>query len=202
MAKAIFLSEEVLKASSVLNENIDMKLLTPIIKKVQELRILELMGTALYNDMMDKIDADKTLSAYPNYKTLLVDYIQPCMIQYCVCDSTPELLFKFMNVGLNKKSTANTQAVSYDEALKMIERYQADAEIYQSRLVKYLIAKANTLFPLYFATGTDISYIYPKRNSFTSPIFLDDRESRNTWRLNRMQGGPTFPNNFGECCDW
>jgi len=202
MAKAIFLSEEVLKASSVLNENIDMKLLTPIIKKVQELRILELMGTALYNDMMDKIDADPTLASYPDYKTLLVDYIQPCMIQYCVCDSTPELLFKFMNVGLNKKSTANTQAVSYDEALKMIERYQADAEIYQSRLVKYLIAKAPTLFPLYYATGTDISYIYPKRSSYTSPIYLDGSQNRNTWGLQRMQGGPTFPNNFGECCDW
>ena len=195
MAKALFLSETALKAATVLNENIDIKILKPIIKKVQELRILELMGTALYEDMMNKIDADPDLSSSPTYKTLLDDYIQPCMIQYCVCDSTPELLFKFMNVGLNKKSTDNTQAVSYDEALKMIQRYQADAEIYQNRLINYLVAKAPTLFPLYFATGTDISYIYPKRTSFTSPIYLDEPRDRNKWNLDVMRGGPCFPCN-------
>lgn len=192
MAEALFLTTTKLKSETTINENVDDKLLTPIIKKVQRLRILELLGTALYNDLMDKINADQDLSGYTDYKTLLTDYIQPCMIQYVVCDATPELLFKFMNVGISKKNTDNASAVSYEEAQKFIERYMADAEIYQSRLIKYLLAKANTLFPLYYAVGTDISYIYPKRNSFTSPIFLDDRE-KNPWGLKTMQGGPCFP---------
>lgn len=193
MAKAQFLSETALKNATVLNENIDMKILTPIIWKVQELRILELLGTALYQDLMDKINADPDLSGYTDYKTLLTDYIQPCMIQYCVCDSTPELAIKFMNVGINKKNTDNTSSVDYSDILRMIERYQADAEIYQNRLIRYLIAKANTLFPLYYAVGQDISYIYPKRDSFTSPIYLGDQDRGNVWGLDVMQGGPLFP---------
>lgn len=193
MAKALFLSETALKNATVLNENIDVKVLSPIIWKVQELRILELLGTALYQDLMDKIASDSDLSGYPDYKTLLTDYIQPCMIQYCVCDSTPELAIKFMNVGINKKNTDNTSAVDYSDILRMIERYQADAEIYQNRLIRYLIAKANTLFPLYYAVGQDLSYIYPKRDSFTSPIYLGDQDRGNIWGLDVMQGGPLFP---------
>ena len=190
--EALFLTTTKLKSETTINENVDDKILTPIIKKVQRLRILELLGTALYEDLMTKINSDSDLSGFPDYKTLLVDYIQPCTIQYCVCDATPEMLFRFMNVGVVKKNTDNAQSLSYDEALKMIERYQADAEIYQSRLINYLIAKAPTLFPLYYSTGNDISYIYPKRTAFTSPIYLDDRE-KNPWGLETMRGGPTFP---------
>lgn len=194
---AIFISESQIKNATVINENVDDKLITPIIKKVMELRILPFLGTALYNDLQAEIIADPDLSGNADYKTLLVDYIQPCMIQYIVCDSTPELLFKYMNVGLSKKNTANTQAASYDEALKMIERYQADAEIFADRLVRYLIGKASIgMYPLYYATGTDISYIYPVRSAFTSPIYLDD-DNRNPWGLERMVGGPTFP----DCCN-
>lgn len=199
MAKAIFLSETKLKESTVLNENIDVKVLSPIIWKVQELRILELLGTALYEDMMNEINNNttngvtNTSTMKTGYGTLLTDYIQPCMIQYCVCDSTPELAIKFMNVGINKKNTDNTSSVDYSDILRMIERYQADAEIYQNRLIRYLIAKANTLFPLYYAVGQDLSYIYPKRDSFTSPIYLGDQDRGNIWGLDVMQGGPLFP---------
>jgi hypothetical protein len=193
MIKALFISESQVKASSVINENVDASVITPIIRKVQELRIHPYLGTALYNDLQDKIIADPTLSGEPEYKTLLTDYIQPCMLQYIICDATPEMLFKYMNLGVSKKSGSNTKSLEYDEALKMIERYMSDAEQYADKLVRYLIAKASSgALPLYYATGNDITYIYPKRNVYTSPIYLDE-PNKNPWGLEKMQGGPTFP---------
>jgi hypothetical protein len=196
MPKALFLSEQKLKDSSVINENVDPKVLSPIIAKIQELRMHEILGTALYNDLMDKIAVDADLVSYPDYKTLVTDYIQPCMIQYCMADGTPEMLVKYMNNSVSKKNTANAQPISFDEAAQMMEKYKADAEMYQERLINYLIDFAVTLFPLYLFEGTGISYIYPKRITFTSSLFLENNDNKNRidpGDIETMQGGPCFP---------
>jgi hypothetical protein len=196
MPKALFLSEQKLKDASVINENVDPKVLLPIIVKIQELRMHEILGTALYSDLMDKIASDADLISYPDYKTLLTDYIQPCMIQYCIADGTPEMLIKYMNNSVSKKSTTNAQPVSFDDALQMMDRYKSDAEMYQERLINYLVDFAVSLFPLYLFAGTGISYIYPKQITFTSPLFLENNDNNDRISqgdIETMQGGSCFP---------
>lgn len=192
MVRAFFLSEDTLKSSSVINENVDVKVLHPIINDVQEERILPLLGTALYNDLMDKITADASLAGYDAYKTLLTDYIQPCMIKYCLTDGSPELLYKFMNNAVSTKNTDNATAVDADALIRVMDMNRSKAEIYAVRLTRFLIAKATTDYPLYLATGSDCSYIYPKKAKINSSIYLGDDEE-NDWGLHHMQGGPCFP---------
>lgn len=194
MIQAYFLSVDELKAGSIINENVDDKAIVPVITKVQELRILEILGTAMYNELTTRLLADRDLSQPSNsdWLILLRDYIKPVMINYCVADATPEMAFKYMNNGVSAKSTSEAKAISFDDMLAMINRYWQDAEIYENRLINYLVAKAPTLFPLYYATGTDISYIYPKRNAFKSPIYLG-RNDNKSGGMQVMVGGPLFP---------
>jgi len=46
-AQVLFLSEQTLKQRSVLQDNVDMKIVTPTIIEVQEFYILPILGTSL-----------------------------------------------------------------------------------------------------------------------------------------------------------
>ena len=54
-AQVLFLSEQTLKQRSVLQDNVDMKIVTPTIIEVQEFYILPILGTSLYNELKTQI---------------------------------------------------------------------------------------------------------------------------------------------------
>jgi len=56
-AQVLFLSEQTLKQRSVLQDNVDMKIVTPTIIEVQEFYILPILGTSLYNELKTQIAA-------------------------------------------------------------------------------------------------------------------------------------------------
>ncbi|MFN9518313.1 MAG: hypothetical protein ACK574_01090 [Bacteroidota bacterium] len=80
MAKVLFLSEATLKAESILQDNVDMKVVSPTIYDVQQYYILPILGTSLYNDVVSQVQSGTVSAAY---QTLLDTYIQPTMIWYC-----------------------------------------------------------------------------------------------------------------------
>ena len=65
-AQVLFLSEQTLKQRSVLQDNVDMKIVTPTIIEVQEFYILPILGTSLYNELKTQIAASTTTNANKN----------------------------------------------------------------------------------------------------------------------------------------
>ena len=72
----LFISETYVKNNTLIDENVDMRLILPSIKDAQELRIHPILGTPLYDDLKAKITAG-TLNA--DEVTLLDDYVAPSM---------------------------------------------------------------------------------------------------------------------------
>jgi len=66
----------VIKTNSI-DESVDYKLIEPSIEKSQETYIRDLIGTALYNELQDQIEAS-TVTVLN--ETLLRDYIAPCYL--------------------------------------------------------------------------------------------------------------------------
>ncbi len=65
MSKNILLiSETILKERTKLHSNVDPKLLFPDIKVAQDMYIEPLLGTALYNKILDDINAGTLTGAY------------------------------------------------------------------------------------------------------------------------------------------
>jgi len=58
----LFISETYVKNNSVIDENVDVRLILPSIRDAQELRMHPILGTPFYNDLRDKIAAG-TLNA-------------------------------------------------------------------------------------------------------------------------------------------
>ena len=102
----LFISETYVKNNSIIDENVDVRLILPSIRDSQELRLHPILGTPFYNDLRDKIAAG-TLNA--DEINLLDNYVAPSMLQWTLYECSTSLLFKYRNksVELKTAKTAN-----------------------------------------------------------------------------------------------
>lgn len=171
MARVIFLSEATLKQESVLQDNVDMKVVTPTIFDVQNMYILPIMGTALYNDISAKIAAN-TLSA--DEKSLMDLYVIPTMIWYVRYELPMNINYKYFNTSVATQSAPNLTPLTDAEMFTLMDRTKNKAEWYGERLTKYLLSNP-ALYPLYLnQPNANIDTIFAKRTNYTSGLVLGD----------------------------
>jgi len=180
----IFISEQALKDNSIINENVDMKVLLPTIKLAQEKFMLPILGTGLYNQIKTQVSA-ATVSVLN--KTLLDDYIQPALIWWIMAEAPMPLTYKFMNKSVATRSSENANAASLNDLLKLEERFKDNAEWYSQRITNYLLTNS-ILYPLYLSPGNTIDTIVPKRTMYSTGMFLGNTNNKNLPFSDRFQG--------------
>lgn len=168
MAIALMVSEQFIKDTTIIDENVDMKLLRDTIELCQEKYILPILGTALYNEVVTEILAG---SVSANNTTLLDTYIQKCLKWWLQYEGVDILTYKFTNKSIVTKSSENSQPIDTEEVRRLMEKWRTNAEMYSQRVTDYLIAN-NTTYPLYYSPGSTSDTIYPKKNSYTTSIWL------------------------------
>ena len=173
MAKVYFISETYLKNNSPMSLNIEPYLLNMSIIDAQELHIQNVLGSILYKKLKSIIKSDHSIDpSYANYKTLLIDYVQPALVQWTIYECIPYLRYKLMNKGVQSQNSDNSTAADLDE-LKFIQSSTANrAEFYTQRIADYLLENF-TLFPEYTA-ATDIDDIKPSSDAYFSGMQLDE----------------------------
>jgi hypothetical protein len=202
MITAILLSETRLKELTIINENVDPKILTHTIRDVQEIYVLPVLGTALYNDLQTEVIADPDLSGNTDYQTLLTNYIQPFMAKAVQFECYQELNFKTTNKGILRKTGENLTTADLNEIVALASREQSKMKIYQQRLTYYLLQNAQAMFPLYLSPGNGIDIIAPHTTNNKGGIYLGPssrqnsaldnyRNERRTNRQNNPWGYPT-----------
>jgi hypothetical protein len=171
MAQVILLSEATLKQRSILQDNVDMKVVSPAILDVQEEYILPILGTSLYNDLLEQV---RTNTLTNDYRTLLDDYITRCMIWYCKFELPMDLTYKYFNKSVGVMNAENMNAASMDELQYVLNRAKNKAEWYAERLTKFLLSNP-TKYPLYLnQPNAQIDTIFAKRTNYTSGLSLGD----------------------------
>lgn len=165
----LFLSETTLKERSVVQQNVDMKVVTPSILDVQERYILPIMGTALYNLVVDQI-RNSNLSAAN--RTLLDDYITRTMIWYCRMELPMDMNYKYFNKSVGVQGSDNTTPASIEELQYIQNRAKNNAEWYATRMTKYLLSNPD-LYPLYLnQPDANIDTIFANMTNYTSGMVL------------------------------
>lgn len=161
----LFISEEKLKSFSIAR-NVDSEHLLPHILDSQKIYIEQALGTDLYN----KIAADITAGSLSgNYKILVDDYIQDCLIHFATLQAVPFLAYKIENGNIFSKTSESGTALSREELQDYSDSLKNTAEFYLKRLVDYLVYNS-TLFPEYSTnTGADMR---PSRRSYTNNMNL------------------------------
>lgn len=147
MAKVLLISEVTLKKNSVINNNVDGMYLLPAIEYAQDSGLQPLIGTKLYNKLMDLVE-DGSITGNTEYKLLLDEYVTPYLLNKVTADIQIPLAYKMRNQGVVQQTGENTYTPSLKDTQYVIQNYENKANFYGNRLSDYL--KANrTKYPEY-----------------------------------------------------
>ena len=173
MAYTIFISEDKLKSSTAIQQNVDVDFLLPFVVEAQKLFIETRLGTDLTQKLKDEIIAGTLAGAY---KTLVDTYIGDSLPGFSFYQAFPYLRFKVENGNIYSKTSETGNALSTEEAQHMREEIMNTAEFYVQRLIDYITNNTSS-FPEYStSSGADIS---PDKDAYYSGMNLErNRQKR------------------------
>ena len=167
MAKILMISEQFIKDNSTINENVDVKLIRSTIWDCQRDYIKPILGTDLYNKVINDIDTD---SLTGDYKTLVDDYISESLLKWVMMESVPTMLYKYRNKAVSTQDSDNSQPISYTAMQQEMNRWRDKAEVRSQDITRYLCANDDK-FPEY-CDNDDLDDIQPNGNNYTTSIYL------------------------------
>lgn len=147
MARVFLISTATMKKNSVVNNNVDDMYLLPSIEIAQDAGLQPLIGTKLYNKLMDLVE-DSSITGATEYKYLLDEYITPYLINKATADIIIPLSYKMRNQGVVQQTSEYTYSPSLKDTQYVIQNYENKANFYGNRLSDYLKANRKK-FPEY-----------------------------------------------------
>lgn len=139
--KVYLISENEIKANSLVADNVDGTYLQSAIETAQLQHLMPLLGTQLYNRICNDI-VNNTLNE--NYKLLLDDYITPFLIQQVLSDIIIPLSYKLRNAGTVQNSDDRMNQASKTEIDYLQQFYADKAAFFANRLFDFLIQERTT----------------------------------------------------------
>ena len=167
MARGLFISEDYVKQNSVIDENVDVKLIRPAIVQMQDMKLQPALGTQLFKEIEAAIIGATTTAAQD---TLISDYIAPMLLKWVMVELSTTMLFKYRNKNVSKSNSENSQPVDFTEIRYLIDKWKDNAEWYEQRLIDYLCQEV-ALFPKYMQ-APNYSDIVSKIDAYNCSFYL------------------------------
>ena len=159
MATALFISREDLVRNTLISGSLDIDKFIQFINIAQVIHVQNFTGTKLYDAISNMIiNNTLTVGDNPNYLKLVVDFLQPMLIQYAMVEYLPFAAYTVGNGGVYKHTSETSVSVDKLEVDFLIEKSRKLADYYTDRFTDYMIYNQN-LFPEY-TTNTQ-SDVYP-----------------------------------------
>lgn len=135
MAELLFISPQEMTNTTILGGNIDIDKYVFCISNVQLLTIEPLLGSELYEKLVDDIEND-TLAGL--YETLLNDFVKPITKNKAVGEYIEIASYILDNGGLYRHTGENIETVDKQEAQYLAGKYNAYAQAYIHRFEKWI----------------------------------------------------------------
>ena len=165
---SLFIAPTEIKATTIVDENVDEKLIRTVIEEAQNIHLHPMVGTGLFDELKTQISAN-TLTALNT--TLLQTYLQPALKYWVLYEGIDVFVYKFMNKSVVKKNGENSTVVDIDELRRLQDRFRDKAEWYSERATKYLQENQSD-YPLYYNPGTGIDTIHPQNKNYSTGFYL------------------------------
>ena len=178
----LFISATRLKKDTALGGSVDDNLIMPYILLAQDMNILPVLGTDLYEALKTKINAG---SLTGDYKTLMETYIQPALVQFAFAQLAPYLRLRFVNNAVVVMgATEQSSSATYDDIKPLMDTATDAAEFYRQRLIDYLRNNSSSFSEYTSNTGADLD---PTTRNYYAGINLDEAPISNRMK-NFLQG--------------
>lgn len=152
-----FITETYLKTNTPITANVDVTDVTPYIATQAQLRVMPILGTTFYNDLLEKYN-NQTLD--PD-EEVLVSFIQPVIAWRSAEDAVFGLTYQLKNKGLQTQFGDNSASVSRGEVAFGMEHYAQKASFFEMRLIKYLVKNKN-LYPIFISSDNRDTDLRPQ----------------------------------------
>lgn len=149
----LLVSPAELKQESIINQNVEEKVLNVIVQTAQEIYLCKIIGTPLFrrlqelvwnklkNNEGDKIDG----TGFETYNELLENYVKPYLKYKTIEQFTVENSFKMRNVGVVRNADTNVNYVDLDSIRFLQKHYATYVAEYEDRLSKFICANKESL---------------------------------------------------------
>jgi hypothetical protein len=156
-----------IKEYSVIDENVDEKIIKTSILDAQEQMLEPILGTSLY----DKIITDtENATLTEAYQELIIKKVWPFLIHATVYKVCLNLIYRITNSSVVKDSNAVSTAISLQELNVMRQEREAGIKYTQEKLILYLQNNMTT-YPEYMnynVEGLQASGVTQPRNFFAN----------------------------------
>lgn len=169
MARVFLVSEATMKKNSVVNNNVDGMYLLTAIEFAQDAGLQPIIGTKLYNKLMDLVE-NGSITGSTDYKYLLDEYITPYLVNKVTADIQIPLSFKLRNQGVVQQTDANTYVPSMKDIQYVIQNYENKANFYSNRLSDYL--RANRSKYTEYCSVDSCADMPSNKDAYNTGIFL------------------------------
>lgn len=165
----LFTDAAQLKAQSVIQENVDDKLISTVILDVQQFRLMRILGTPFYADLQDKILAN-TLNDDEIF--VLNAYIQPILRWALVMELTNTASYQFTNKGLLQMFADSAKQPSSNDIAAVLSNAGQNFDWYAQRFIDYMGANFSK-YPAYLQVQK-YDDIPPTGRGYRVPFALGD----------------------------
>jgi hypothetical protein len=187
MTTTLLISEAKVRAFSDLNESVDDSLMVNGIREAQDIVIQPIIGTKLYNTLIEKIDNN---SVSGSYQTLIDDYIQPALVYSSLYNITENVYVRTRNNGLltptGGENSVNVDKNMYDTKRQSIFNKQ---QFYSDQLSRYLSENFNQ-FPELGENTLLYQFVPDYGSQYRSPIVMQRNTRAIYLNLARQAGLP------------
>lgn len=134
---------------TTVSPNVDPYKVNPSIMNAQILYIEPILGSSLYEKLLDLVENNEISSTgYTNYNTLLTHYVIPSLVFHTMELFIPLNSFQLADGGTFTFNPSNASASPLDEIDKLSNKYKIIGSKYDTKLEKYLCTNSS-LFPEY-----------------------------------------------------
>lgn len=172
----LIIPQSYLIKNSGISSNTDFNLISPKIVLVQELRLRELLGTNLYNEIITQTTPPTSLT--PENEILMNTYIAPFMVSYVQSLAVNATKYRFTNIGVISRdgSGQGANAISDAKAKELTDDYKNDAERYGQLMIDFIRANPGD-YTAYF-TNTGMGDVKPQKTAYDVQMFLSGKKYR------------------------
>lgn len=148
MQNVLLISEDYVKTNSELTDNMYGKYILPAIRTSQELYLAPVLGSTLYNTVINDVsDGSITAETNSHIKELLDDYIQPYLLERVLADLIPIVSAKVANLGTVHSKDEYVENLSVTDAEKLQNFHIIKSDAYLKRMQRFLLNNRQ-MFPI------------------------------------------------------